>query len=491
VDIQKERQVARLNVAARLEYLPEVMKLVRGISQRLGLAEGEAGRLELVVEEACANVIEHAFDPGEEGSLDVIILRRPGQVVVAVEDRGLPFDFTKLKQGQESGLGMALMKAFADEVNFINLGRQGKRVELVKNLADPDLQEHDSGQGKPVPADAEPLPADTPVTLRLMKPEETPLLVRCIYRSYGYTYAEGIYYPERMREMLQSGLMTSFVAVSSGGEIVGHSAITREHSGSRVGDCGKVVVDPRYRKLGLMTRLTESAIEHARSAGMYGLYGETVAVHTYSQKVAVAMGGSEVGALPGFIPGGVDFRNIQPGNSQQRTSIIIYYYVTNQPPERDVYPPLHHISIISGICHRLQLKRNLITEATGSAAPELPAAARIDVRTDLGTGWAFLSIVEFGADLPELVRFRLRELCLQHIDCIYLDLPLSHPATQLFCAPLEMLGFFFAAVIPELSGGDVLRLQYLNNVEVGAGEIKTATTAGRELVDYVLKWSKL
>lgn len=489
--MQKERQVARLNIAARLEYLPEVMKLVRGISQRLGLAIEDAGRLELVVEEACANVIEHAFGPGEEGSLDVIILRRPGQVVVAVEDRGLPFDFTKLRQGRESGLGMALMKAFADEVNFINLGRQGKRVELVKNLADQELQERDSMQGKPLPSDEEPLPADTPVILRLMKPEETTLLVRCIYRSYGYTYAEGIYYPERIQEQLQSGLMTSFVAVSADGEIVGHVAITRDDSLSRVGDCGKAVVDPRYRKLGLMTRLTVSAIEHARAAGMYGLYGETVAVHTYSQKVAVAMGGSEIGALLGFIPGGVNFRNIQPDDSQLRTSILIYYYVTNQPPGRDIYPPLHHLSIISSICHRLQLKRNIITQAINSASHQLPAAAHIDVRTDVGTGWAFLSIAEFGADLTELVGFRLKELCLQHIDCIYLDLPLTHPATQMFCASLEMLGFFFGAVIPEISGGDILRLQYLNNVDVNTGEIKTATAAGRELVDYVLKWSQL
>jgi serine/threonine-protein kinase RsbW len=98
-----------------------------------------------------------------------------------------------------------------------------------------------------------------------------------------------------------------------------------------------------------------------------------------------------------------------------------------------------------------------------------------------------MNIVEFGADLAELVEFRLKELCLRNINCIYIDLPLSHPATQQFCASLEMLGFFFGAVIPELSNGDILRMQYLNNVEVRADEIHTATDWGRELLDYVLR----
>jgi len=81
----------------------------------------------------------------------------------------------------------------------------------------------------------------------------------------------------------------------------------------------------------------------------------------------------------------------------------------------------------------------------------------------------------------------LKELCLRHIDCIYIDLPLSHPATQQFCAALELLGFFYGAVIPELDNGDILRMQFLNNVEIQADEIRTASPTGQQMLDYVIK----
>src|SRR3712207_6951831 len=39
-------------------------------------------------------------------------------------------------------------------------------------------------------------------------------------------------------------------------------------------------------------------------------------------------------------------------------------------------------------------------------------------------------------------RVRLRELCLHRVDCIYVDLPLSHPAVRDAGAHLDELGFF-------------------------------------------------
>ncbi len=485
--MQEERQIARLYITARLEYLPAVLGFVRQIVSSLGLSDEDAGRLELVTEEACVNVIEHAFDPGEEGTFDIVILHRPGKVVIAVEDRGLPFDFRKLADGGQTGLGTELMKAFADEISFLNLGRQGKRVELVKNLPHKELQEYATAAENMAPADIAPVPADTEVTLRLMTPEETSALARCIYRSYGYTYMETIYYPEQVREMLEAGLMTSFAALSENDEIVGHIAITREHKGSSVGDCGKGVVDPRYRSSGIMAKLIKMAMDYAAKTGMYGIYGEATAVHPYSQKAAVSLGWHETGALLGFAPVGMHFRHIQQQKDEGRTSVIFCFGRTNQPPVRDIYAPHHHLSIIKRIYDRLELKRNLITAASITGAVELPATSRVDVRAYASESWAFMTVVEFGADLTELVEFRLKELCQRNINCTYIDLPLSHPATRQFCASLEMLGFFFGAVVPELSEGDILRLQYLNNVEIKSNEIHTATEWGRELVDYVLR----
>ena len=93
----------------------------------------------------------------------------------------------------------------------------------------------------------------------------------------------------------------------------------------------------------------------------------------------------------------------------------------------------------------------------------------------------------YGSDLPDLVRLRLRELCLRRIDWISLDLPLSHPGVRDLCAPLEALGFFFAGIIPDLADDDVLRLQYLNDVEADVESAQIASEFGQELFAYVVR----
>ena len=94
---------------------------------------------------------------------------------------------------------------------------------------------------------------------------------------------------------------------------------------------------------------------------------------------------------------------------------------------------------------------------------------------------------EPGADLRELVRLRMRELCMHRIDCIYVDLPLSHPATCNAGDYLRELGFFFGCVVPEEREGDVLRLQYLNNLEIKPEDAHTASDFGQELLGMVFR----
>ena len=71
--------------------------------------------------------------------------------------------------------------------------------------------------------------------------------------------------------------------------------------------------------------------------------------------------------------------------------------------------------------------------------------------------------------------------------CIYVDLPLSHPASCDAGDSLEELGFFFGCIIPEAREGDVLRLQYLNNVEIIPNDVHTASDFGRELLETIFQ----
>ena len=483
-----EKAVASVTVLADATLLPAVVDFVRNTAHQLGLTDSGAEHLSWAAETVCRNVIDRAYEPEEEGRYDVYVLRRPGQVVIAVEDRGLPFDYAPLQTGNETHLSNTLHQSFADEISFVNLGRRGNRVELIKHLPHADVREHLSEDEHHRAVRAPAAPEDTPLEVRMMRPEESFELSRCVYRSYGYSYDwDYIYYPDRIQELQESGLMRSCIVVTPEGEFVGHLALTLESSNSPVAEAGQAVVDPRYRGHQLFERMKTFLAERAKEWDMYGLYSEATAVHPYSQKGNLHLGAKETGYLLGYIPASVFYKEIGEDKKGRRGSVALFYMRVNTEPKRDVYPPVAYREGAQQVIEHNGLRRSI----KNASDVDMSSSSRVSVNVRQDHNLAFLRVEEPGADLGELVRDRLRELCLHHIDCIYVDLPLSHPATAQAGTGLRDLGFFFGGIIPEAHGGDIggdaLRLQYLNNIEIETDDVRTASDFGGELLNLIFR----
>ena len=477
-----EEPIARVTVSADAGFLPPVIEFVRQMTRRLGLSNAE--HMDQAVELVCMNVIEHAFGPEEQGSFEVQVLRRPGLAVVAVEDQGLPFDYRRLQDGEDRTV-LEILRGSFDETRFINLGRRGNRVELVKHLPQTDVRDYLPEDEHRRILGATALPEDIPLEIRMMHPEESFELSRCVYRSYGYSYDwDYIYYPDRIRELQEKGLMRSCVAVTPEGEFVGHLAITLERPDSRVGEAGQAVVDPRFRGHHLFPKMKTFMAEWARGAGMYGLYSEATAVHPYSQRGNLDLGARETGFLLGYIPASVSYKQIGEEREGRRGSVALFYMRVIDEPEREIYPPAPYLEEVTRVVEHNGLRRVI-----GDVPDPTLQHSRMSVEVRQDHNLAFVRVEEPGADLEELIHGHLRDLCLHRVDCIYVDLPLSHPATAGASAGLENLGVFFGGIIPEArpGGGDVLRLQYLNNVEIQAGDVSTASDFGEELLGLIFR----
>jgi serine/threonine-protein kinase RsbW len=479
-----ERLVARVTVMTDAELLPAAVDFVRQVARQLGLGDKATDRLNRSVETVCRNIIEHAFDPDEEGQYDIEILRRPGQAIIAVEDQGLPSDYAHLRDDGDTALPEVLRHPFADEVRFINLGRGGNRVELIKHLPHGDVREALPEEEHHRVVRATAASENVALEIRMMRPEESTELSRCVYRSYGYSYDwDYVYYPNRIRELQESGLMRSCVAVTPEGEFVGHLAATVEGSDPPVAEAGQAVVDPRFRGHRLFERMKTFLAERAKEWEMYGLYSEATAVHPYSQRGNIQLGAKEGGFLLGYIPASVSYKEIGENRKGRRGSVALFYMRTNPEPERTIYPPAAYGEVIQRVVEHNGLHR---TNKDDSDA-EMPPSSRMSVAVRRDHNVAFLRVEEPGADLQDLVRVRLRELCLHRVDCIYVDLPLSHPAVQSAGSRLDELGFFFGGIIPELRDGDVLRLQYLNEVDIRPDDVRAGSDFGQELVDLIFQ----
>ena len=127
-----------LNVPADTAYLAEVRAAVIEVVGKDLFPPSKAGLIALAVDEAVANIMEHAYPPGSDGGKISVILDASAQrFEVLIRDSGLSFDprdvpevdmQEHVKAGKKGGLGIFLMRRIMDEINYTF--KQGVHNEL-------------------------------------------------------------------------------------------------------------------------------------------------------------------------------------------------------------------------------------------------------------------------------------------------------------------------------------------------------------------------
>ena len=132
-----------LHVPSSTENLVLIREFVSTIGAQAGLEDADIGKLELAVDEACANVIEHAY--GHDITKEVIVRATfdDETLRIDVEDTGRGFDpqsvpseeLERLVQARKSGgLGMRLMKSLMDEVHYEIAPGEKNELHMMKRL---------------------------------------------------------------------------------------------------------------------------------------------------------------------------------------------------------------------------------------------------------------------------------------------------------------------------------------------------------------------
>ena len=132
-------RAVRLTIPARPEYISLCRLALAGISRARDLDDETVADLKLALTEACTNSIRHAYRDGH-GTVEVVYDLRPDRLVIDVTDTGSGFDLAPrdgdaADQLTEGGLGMAIMRALADELELTpGADGRGSRLRLVKLL---------------------------------------------------------------------------------------------------------------------------------------------------------------------------------------------------------------------------------------------------------------------------------------------------------------------------------------------------------------------
>ena len=128
----------RLTIPAKAEYIALGRLALTGIARLRPLTAEDLGDLKLALTEACTNSVKHAYDePG--GTVGITYELYDDRLVVEVVDQGEGFDHAAAgANGQvgigESGLGLAIIQAVADDVEIADRAEGGASLRFVKRI---------------------------------------------------------------------------------------------------------------------------------------------------------------------------------------------------------------------------------------------------------------------------------------------------------------------------------------------------------------------
>ncbi len=121
--------------------LERISDFVTKAAEEAGLDDSGVYAVQLAVDEACANIIEHAYGGNEVGDIKITTQFDAGKLVIVMRDKGQPFDPESvpapkmnlpLEEISPRGLGVYLMHKMMDEVNYEFSEQDGNILTMTK-----------------------------------------------------------------------------------------------------------------------------------------------------------------------------------------------------------------------------------------------------------------------------------------------------------------------------------------------------------------------
>jgi serine/threonine-protein kinase RsbW len=136
----------KLTIPGRYDQIREACDFVVEGAEAVGFDPDEVFRIQLACDEACTNIIEHAYGQEDAGSITISWQNKKGAFIIELRDNGRPFqpetipsptvpdssdEVDELKVG---GLGLHFMWTLMDEVEF-SFDENGNRLVMTKYVS--------------------------------------------------------------------------------------------------------------------------------------------------------------------------------------------------------------------------------------------------------------------------------------------------------------------------------------------------------------------
>ena len=120
--------------------LPKTRQAVAGYLEEVAMTEDTLHDVILALDEACTNVIRHAFPGTTDGEYQVSAIVEGGEIRITVEDHGVGFDPARLDEDwvepeATSGRGLSIIQSVMSSVDVSKAEDDtGTRLVMCKKL---------------------------------------------------------------------------------------------------------------------------------------------------------------------------------------------------------------------------------------------------------------------------------------------------------------------------------------------------------------------
>jgi len=142
--LPKTQKNYQLKIPSQSDNLAIIRDVVAKVASRIGFDTDEASKIELAVDEACTNVIKHAYANNSNKMIEVSIKVDQKKLIIIVADKGKGFNPDKIKlpdlnesikEGRKGGLGLCLIKTLMDKVEFEIKPGSKNQVKMIKYIS--------------------------------------------------------------------------------------------------------------------------------------------------------------------------------------------------------------------------------------------------------------------------------------------------------------------------------------------------------------------
>lgn len=139
-----------LKVRGLYNNIRQICDFVIEGAQRSGLDDGAMFHIELACDEACTNIIEHAYEGENVGDIEVCWRIKGSNFIVTFHDDGRSFDPTDVpppaindlstspepENLRVGGLGIHFMRNLMDDIQYSFDQQKGNTLTMIKQIGD-------------------------------------------------------------------------------------------------------------------------------------------------------------------------------------------------------------------------------------------------------------------------------------------------------------------------------------------------------------------